>query len=162
MNDLNLSIINISSPYKVWEEDGEYRFLTDSEILYAMGFDKDMMGKFMVYWFNLINRSHIHSPNDVKLGKTVAIVIEEFFRVNPDVLLYLCDSAKDQQAMRARLFKRWFSKFDTNGLFDVKSAIIQDEDVDNYISMIIPKHHPQYNEIVTLFADEVERFSNMK
>lgn len=162
MNELNLSRINISSPYKIWKEDEEYRFLTDSEILYAMGFDKDRMGRFVVYWFNLVNRSHSHSPNDRKLGKTVAVVIEEFFSVNPDVLLYLCDSANDQQAMRARLFKRWFSKYDVNGQFDINSAIIKDEGMENYLSMIIPKHHPQYNEIVTLFIDEVERFSNVK
>ena len=64
MNGLNLSKINISSPYTVWEEDGEYRFLTDSEILYAMGFDMDMMGTFVVYWFHLIIRRHIISAND--------------------------------------------------------------------------------------------------
>ena len=156
MNDLNLSIINIYSPYKVWKEDGEYRFLTDSEILYAMGFDKDTMGEYVVYWFNLINRSQSSSPNDEKLGKTVAIVIEEFFRVNPDVLLYLCDSANNQQAMRNRLFKWWYSKF------EIISAIVKDDDTDNYISMIIPKKHHHYKEIVTLFNEEVDRYSVMK
>lgn len=162
MNELNLSRINIASPYKVWFEDGEYRFITDNDIMYALGFDQDYMGTFLVYWFNLINRSITKSPGDSKLEITVSIVIEEFFRCNPDVLLYLCDSANGQQAMRARLFGYWFSKFDKHSLFEIKSAIISDEGEDNYVSMIIKKSHPHYNEIISVFDNEIQTFSESK
>lgn len=47
MNKLSLSKINVTAPYKVWYEDGEYRFITDNDILYALGFDKDYMGAFL-------------------------------------------------------------------------------------------------------------------
>lgn len=162
MNKLSLSKINVAAPYKVWYEDGEYRFITDNDILYALGFDKDYMGTFLVYWFNLINRSSLRSPGDTKLEFTVSIVIEEFFRCNPDVLLYLCDSANGQQAMRARLFKRWFSKYDKDNVFDILSAVINDEGEDNYVSMIIQKSHPHYDEIVYIFSSEIQTFSDMK
>lgn len=162
MNELSLSKINVSAPYKVWLEDGEYRFITDNDILYAMGFDKDYMGDYLVYWFNLINRSLFKSPGDIKLEFTISVVIEEFFRCNPDVLLYLCDSANGQQAMRARLFKRWFSSYDKNNSYLIQSAVINDEGEDNYISMIIPRNHPQYNEIVSVFNSEIDTIAGAK
>lgn len=162
MNELSLSRINVVAPYKVWFEDGEYRFITDNDILYAMGFDKDYMGTFLVYWLNLINRNRFKSPNDTKLEFTVSVIIEEFFRCNPNVLLYLCDSANGQQAMRARLFKRWFSDYDKLNSYVIQSAVINDEGEDNYISMIIPRNHPQYDEIISVFTSEIQTFSESK
>lgn len=44
----------------------------------------------------------------------------------------------------------------------IKSAIIDDEDVENYISMIIPKRHPEYEQIVSLFDSEIQYFFQMK
>ena len=42
---------------------------------------------------------------------SVVRIIIEFFRANPDILLYMCDNANNQQAQRNRLFLRWFMGF---------------------------------------------------
>ena len=41
MNSLNVSNINLRSPYTVWEENGEYVFISENNILYAVGFEYD-------------------------------------------------------------------------------------------------------------------------
>ena len=109
MNKLNLSQINILAPYPVWYEGAELLFKTDHNILYSAAFELDDMLNIKAYWFRITNRSGKKSPNDKKVQQTIIHIIEEFFRTNPDILLYICDNANEQQAQRDRLFLRWFN-----------------------------------------------------
>lgn len=84
MNSLNVSNINLRSPYTVWEENGEYVFISENNILYAVGFEYDDSIRYGAFWLNIINRSQKKSPNDKKLQYTIICIIEEFFRVNPN------------------------------------------------------------------------------
>ena len=112
MNNLDTERINEYAPYKVEMESGQYIFETDHNILYGVSFDEDMMpGSLKAYWFNLTNHSQKASPRDSKIRATVILIIEEFFRSNPDILLYMCDSADNQQAQRSRLFLHWFNAY---------------------------------------------------
>ncbi|WP_219817613.1 DUF6169 family protein [Xylanibacter ruminicola] len=38
------------------------------------------------------------SPGDIKIQKTIICIIEEFFRKNPDILLYMCSTEDNHQA----------------------------------------------------------------
>ena len=91
---------------------------------------------------------------------TIWAIIEEFFRVNPDVLLYLCDTADDQQVMRARLFQRWFNLYEGKDRFIIRQVEIPDENVINYVAMIIKRNYPQANEIANEFEQQAELFKN--
>ena len=68
----------------------EYVFISENNILYAIGFEYDDSIRYGAFWLNIINRSQKKSPNDKKLQYTIICVIEEFFRVNPNILLYVC------------------------------------------------------------------------
>ena len=104
MNTLNLNLINAHSEYLVWlSPNGKYLFKTDYDILYAVDFELDSNPYFTAYWFNLTNLEHQSSPGDPKIPQTVICIIEEFFRQNPDILLYMCSTEGEQQAQRARL-----------------------------------------------------------
>lgn len=162
MRPLNLTRININSPYKVWFEDEEYRFITDSNILYAMVFDPDILFSYPFYWFNLTNRGGIKYPNDLKLQKTIVCVIEEFFMTNQNMLLYMCDTANGQQAMRSRLFVRWFNNYSKNKDFVIRSTIVNDNGEDNFISIIIKRTHPQFKEIIHQFDRQISMFKEHK
>ena len=50
--------------------------------------------------------------------------------------------------MRARLFTRWFNEFDKRDRFCVKVFILRDEEVDNYIAIIVQKSNPKLNDIL--------------
>lgn len=114
------------------------------------------------YWFNLANRSQKPSPNDPKIRSTVILILEEFFRINPDVLLYMCDSADDQQAMRARLFLRWFNAYGQQQDYYTRTEIVEDDNEENYIAIIVKRTHPRLQTIIDLFDEQIELFKANK
>ncbi|MBR5038965.1 MAG: hypothetical protein IKX65_09635 [Prevotella sp.] len=163
MKALDTSRLQLSSPYTIVQEGDEYLFRTDSDILYAVSFQTyDGIPGLTAYWFDLSNRSHRASPNDPKVRKTVIAIIEEFFYQNPDILLYMCDTADEQQAMRARLFLRWFNGYEQQKKYAIRTAVLQDEGIESYIALIIQRSHPLFDEITNLFDTEIAMFQENK
>jgi hypothetical protein len=163
MNQLDLTRLNYRSPYQVWEGERGYCFKTDHGIFYTVEFDPEESGiDIIAYWFNLTNNSHKSSPNDVKIRDTVLCLIEEFFRVNPEILLYMCESGDGHQAMRARLFLRWFNQYNKNGQFYICTAEVKNGKITDYVALIIQRTHPAFNDIVELFDSEITMFQRNK
>lgn len=163
MNPLNLTRLNLRSPYMVWESESGFSFKTDSDIYYSVEFDREDSGLDIVaYWFNLINISQKNSHNDEKIQRTVICIIEEFFRQNPDILLYMCDTADNQQAMRARLFIRWFNHYQGHDQFVIRTATVEGDEESNYVALIVQKSHPALESILQLFDSEIGLFQNNK
>ena len=159
MKPLDLARVNSLAPYQIVFEDGEFRFETDHDIRYAISFDTEIIeDEIRTYWFNLSNRSGKASPGDKKIRMTIVLLLEEFFRTNPDVLLYICDSANDQQAMRARLFLRWFNAYGRNEEYYTRTETVKDESEDNYIAIIVRRSHPQFDMVISLFEEEISMF----
>ena len=80
-----------------------------------------------------------NSPNDMKVRDTIFLIIEEFFASNPNILLYQCETGDNRQAMRDRLFLRWFKNYEHNDRFYIKVSTIVAEKVKNYAAMIVAK-----------------------
>ena len=163
MKALDLRRINALSPYKIELVRGQYLFETDFDIQYAISFDfEPMPGGMDAYWFNLSNRSQKTSPGDKKIRSTVILVIEEFFRQNPDILLYMCDSADDQQAMRSRLFLRWFNAYGQQEAYYTQTEVVIDEGEENYIAIIVKRSHPRLQDIILAFNKQIALFKANK
>ena len=164
MKHLDVNYINIFSEYKVWAEDDDYFFVTDYDIKYLVSFDKEDTPRYNAYWFNLSNMNHQASPRDTKVAQTVICVIEEFFRQNPDILLYICSTDKGQQAQRARLFLSWFNRADQQKRFIIKTAEMKGEEpkTKEYVAIIIPRIHPKADEALAWFDEETTMFNAMK
>ncbi len=163
MNLLDLDQLFYTCPYPVKYDGDEYTFRTDHDIVYAVDFKEEQsFAPIPAYWFDLTNRSHRPSPNDPKVRETVIRIIVEFFRQNPDIMLYMCDNANDQQAQRNRLFLRWFKGAEQSKLFDIKTAIVYDEGMENFIAIVVPREHPYLEDIIARFDAEIEMFSTMK
>ena len=60
--------------------------------------------------------------------------------------------------MRVRLFTRWFNEFDKRDRFCVKVSILRDEEVDNYIAIIVQKSNPKLNDILRDFDEFIGFF----
>ena len=110
----------------------------------------------------MTNLTHKASPNDLKVRETVIRIIVEFFRVNPDIMLYMCDSANDQQAQRNRLFLRWFTGTEQSKKFFIKTALVMDEGIENFIAIIVPRQHPFIEDIIARFDAEIAMFQTNK
>lgn len=84
------------------------------------------------------------------------------FVKNPDILLYMCDTANEQQAQRDRLFLRWFNAYEQKKKYVIKTAVVYDEGIPNYVSLIVPIEHPLLEDIQATFESEIIMFQNNK
>lgn len=86
---LSADILNQRSPYKL-SQLGEFtfRFVTDQNIHYTVGFYKDTI--FMddgAYHFFIDNSEHEHGSYDSKILDVVTVILEEFFNPLHDMIL---------------------------------------------------------------------------
>ena len=102
------------------------------------------------------------SPGDKKIAQTVICVIEEFFRQNPDILLYMCSMDDGQQAQRSRLFLRWFNGAEQQKHYVIRATEVKGEKGLEYVAAIIQRNNPHLNEIISLFDADITMFNEMK
>lgn len=150
---LSISRINLHAPYAVEVEgDTSIRFITDYGIEYSVGFAEDY--SFMdngVYQFYISNMTHVPSPNDAKVRLTIEAIIEEFFFQEPAVMLYICDTMDHRQAVRDRLFRRWFEEYASKDLYQLKNASVVFDDVSYFASILLRRDHPIFDSITSSF-----------
>ena len=162
MNTLNLARINEQSPYEVWQtSEGDFNFQTDFDVFYRISFRiEQTIWDDGAYEFSIINQNQRSSPNDKKVRDTIFLIIEEFFASNPDILLYQCETGDNRQAMRDRLFLRWFKEYEHSDKFFIKVSTITAEKVTNYAAVIVEKKNPQLETIIKDFDDFIGFFQN--
>ena len=131
MNTLNLIRLNLQSPYEVWNDsDDTYFFETDYGVKYP------------------------------KVKETVICIVEEYFRNNADILLYICETGDNKQAMRNRLFIRWFNEYRFQQNFILRTASVRDGDQDNFAAIIVQRNHPDLDKILTTFEETIRYFTD--
>lgn len=162
MNALNIKLINIQSLYEVWQTtEGDYNFETDYCVLYRISFRAEQtIWEDGAYEFSIINQNRKSSPDDKNVRDTVFCIIEEFFNSNPEILLYQCETGDNRQAMRERLFLRWFKEYKHSYKYYIKVSEIIAEDVANYTAVIVQKDNPNLESIIKDFDDFVGFFQN--
>ena len=164
MKELSIDQINCHAPYDVCSDrDGAILFRTDYGVEYSVTFDDDANPYFTAYWFNLSNMNARTSPGDPKVAQTVICIIEEFFRQNPNILLYMCSTAGGQQAQRAKLFLRWFNGAEQKKLYVSRSMEVRGEEgTTEYVAMIVQRSNPQLDKILSFFDEEIAMFNDNK
>lgn len=163
MTPLEIRRINLFAPYKVWEQKDGINFETEYGVKYAVNFDDDSNPYYTAYWLNLMNKNNGKSPRDKKVEQTIICIIEEFFRVNPDILLYMCSTSDGRQAQRARLFLHWFNGAEQQKLYVVRSVEIRGEDSrKEYVALIVQRSNPNLEDILQIFDAETAMFNEQK
>ena len=160
MKPLDLNRLNMHTPYSVWEVgDGAYGFKTNFDVLYRIVFIPDQtIWQEGAYEFGILNENRKPSPNDKLLRETIFRIIEEFFLSNPEILLYQCETGDNRQAMRDRLFLRWFSEYVNSDKYCIKVAEIIAEGISNYAAVIVQRSNPNLKEILSDFDEFVSFF----
>lgn len=162
MNRLLTDRINERSPYDVEYDDNLLVFTIEYGLTYAVDFDDDNNPYFSAYWLNLRNVYGQASPSDKKIAQTLICIIEEFFRQNSDVLLYICSSADGYQAQRARLFLRWFNGAEQQKFYVSRTVEVKGEGKIEYVALIAQRSRPDIEDILARFDEETAMFNSMK
>lgn len=149
MNPLSVDRINAHAPYSVTlTSKGYFLFNTDQDVTYAISFTEEFeIGGCMGYQFSIRNANNHHGSFDKKIRETIVGILEEFFRTNINVLLYICDTSDQREAARNRLFIHWFKQFadPSTYTFCSSEAIVEGEGF--YTAMIVENRNPSLQAI---------------
>lgn len=160
MDFLDLNHLNFISPYSLWKVGDGYNFKTDYGVVYRISFDLNQdIWENGAYEFGIQNENMQPSPNDVKVKQTIKCIIEEFFVLHPDILLYQCETGDRRQSVRQRLFYRWFQECADQTKFVLKVSSLEAEGVVNYIAMIVEKNNPSLVSLMQDFDNFIGFFS---
>lgn len=160
MRELSLQRINEKSPYIVAPFQGGFSFTTEAGIQYSVHFTEEFaIGGCNTYqfMFSKLTKEHVALDNHIK--QTLIVIIEEFFRFNHDVLLYICDTSDNREAFRNRLFARWFRQFAENGAFVFRSANSEIEGQGFYAAIIVERDNPKLPAIIADFEESARELA---
>lgn len=161
MNGLSIEEINKKSAYLVCQNSGSIEFETEHGVVYRIDFMEDYsIWDEGAYQLIIINRNGKNSPNDIKIRETIFCILEEFFRCNPSILLYICETGDNRQAARSRLFLRWFKEYDGAKNYYLQEVSITSEAIENYAALILQKDNPHFESIVSDFNNAIELLQN--
>ena len=160
---LSADRINRKSPYWVIQLDElTFRFVTRNGIIYRVGFYKDQyfLGS-RAYHFFIANDSDVNPPKDNDVFRVITCVLEEFFRQDASVMLYICDPYDHREAIRDSLYKRWFNSYPHNSRLTLEAAEINFDKYIVYTGMILRNDHPEYEELLNAYREFVRRASTL-
>lgn len=151
MDLISLSAVNAKSPYKIdSDQSGSFFFVTNKQRLYHVAFIEDQLFcEHGIYQYCL--ETEMHTAADGHVYEVVVALMEEFFKSSAKGLLYVCDSTDGRQAVRRRLFNRWFNSYAEKDKYLLLQREVQYEDMLHYISLIVRKDHSETQTIITSF-----------
>lgn len=160
---LSVDKINDKSPYWVIQlDDMQFRFKTKNGIIYRVGFYPDtffMPGK--AYHFYITNVGDERPPKDSNVFKVISLVLEEFFRHDTSVMLYICDPKDHRESIRAGLYKRWFDNYKQKDSLILRAVDIDFDGVIIYAGLIIRKDNPVCEPVLKSFDDFIRKAPSM-
>ena len=162
MIDFSLQHILQDSPYDITLAEGRFVFQTDFGIHYVVSFDKEdiVLGGCNTYQLILQKADGIHTPHDAKIETTVLAIVNEFFRLNQHVLLYVCDTSDGKEGGRNRLFLRWFEHHAEPKRFTICTANASVEEEMVYIAIIVDNRNPNLEAVTKEFQATAEALTN--
>lgn len=163
MNSLSLHAVNASSSYEVSAvNDGCYQFFTDYGVHCTVEFVlDDSLLSHETYHLIIVNVNHQKSPSDVKVRDTIIAIIDEFFVENNTTLLYICETGDKKQALRNRLFERWFSTYERKAQYTFVASSLKDEEgIENYTAIIVRNDNPELSAIIAEFTETISLLSS--
>ena len=159
MNALDLSRINSVSPYVVTlrvDNPCVYWFYTDFGVEYEIVIKaNDTFIASGAYALDIINVWHQPSPGDPKFRQTLMAIVEEFFRQNNDVMLYVTETKHSKQASRNRLFVRWFNTYEHSDQYVIKTAEGKMDGQMNFMAIILRKDNPRLQQVFEEFDETI-------
>lgn len=145
-----------SSPYELILSGDSFVFQTDFGIHYSVSFNKEdiVLGECDTYQLIIRKIEERRSSYDPKVEKTILSIISEFFRLNLEVMLYMCDTSDGKEEVRNRLFLSWFEKYADKMRFTICKAHMEIEGEGLFICIIVDNRNPKLVAITEDFNEQ--------
>ena len=144
----------LQNHYNISETAEGYQFVTDNDVVYLISFIKyplpDENQVFSFYSFNIDRCSIKKGQDDVRVRNTIAFVIDMFFQKHNDALMSVTDCSDSRQAVRHRLFFRWFNELNNNYLKKIE-GMIHIDDVDVFVSLLYKLDTIESSNMISIF-----------
>mgnify|MGYP000001291129 FL=1 len=153
MIKFSLAKLQQNSPYELFYSDGDFSFVTDNGLHYSVSFSEESsLGNCDTYQLIIRRIDKDYNGYDSKVEKTILSIVNEFFRSNLYVLLYICDTSDHREGVRNRLFLNWFDRNAEPGAFVIRTANAKVENEEIYAAIIVDRRNPKLNDVLTEFA----------
>lgn len=161
MKQLCLDRINKTAPYEVSTEGKQLVFNTIHGQRYEVRFfEEEPVGGCETWQFSFAKADSEPAPEDPYVRFTLFAIIDEFFRENQNVLLYICDTSDHREAARNRLFIRWFKQSAQPDRFTIRSASAIIEGQGFYAAIIVENRNPLLTDITADFDKAAVSLTN--
>lgn len=152
---------NLPNHYEVKELEEGYTFKTiNNEVYYVYFLPTGELftdSGFDVYSFNIerVEKSKYLNRQSDDLSGTIAYILDLFFKKQKNAIITQCETDDGNQAARARLFERWYNRYN-QGLVGKLSEIVQiDESVSTLFSIYYNRKAPNFNLLLEDFNDYI-------
>lgn len=68
------------------------------------------------------------------------------------------ETGDNKQAMRNRLFIRWFNEYSFQQNYILRTAMVKDGEQENFAAIIVQRSHPDLDNILMTFDETIEYF----
>ena len=92
---------------------------------------------------------------DIRIGRTIAFILDVFFEKNENSMLMACDNTDGREEKRRLLFDRWYDIYSNNKLIKLDASMIN-ESYRLYVSIYINKNNPNKEKIIDAFNELVK------
>lgn len=113
------------------------------------------------YHFFIANENESFTPKDTDFYRVITCVLEEFFRQDASVMLYICDPFDHREAIRDNLYKRWFSNYARRDELTLQAEAINFDGYIVYTGMILRKDNPDYDNLLETYEEFVKRANSI-
>ncbi len=134
-----------------------------SDYLFGVG-NEEISNKVYEFVIGILENPTIGKiPSDVRIGDTVAVIFNDFFKRNNDnVAIYICDSSDLKQEVRMKKFQQWYYKYQDSTLIKMDEVLIDTKNNRFPISIIAKRTNPYLIEIFTAFATISDQMNEEK
>ncbi len=152
------------APYELILSENDFTFQTDLGIHYSVSFNKEdiVLGGCDTYQIIIRKIEEVRSRHDPKVEATILAIIDEFFRSNLEVLLYMCDTSDGREESRNRLFFNWFERYAEKNRFTICQAHAEVEGEGLFLCIVVDNRNPRLKAVTTDFEESAALLTECK
>jgi hypothetical protein len=152
--------------YDFTENGREYAFITDNGIIYSVRllkgthYFRNIEPFIPVYELSIAvknGHSTLFAPTDKRVQLTIMAILKDFFSININSLLYICDNNDGRHHARKRKFDAWFVQKD-DPFFEKYDIDFSVEDFEILASLIVHSQNPHKTELINMFLEQPKEY----